>query len=161
MPSTIEYIFIEADYELKCNRYFYYININSNCYCGLVLNWVFPIGKWILLGDFIVSMLCILNNKNNNNDSMKRGQSWRGGTKCDCKLTGCGFDPQSRRWNIYLNLYFHFFALVSRTSAALSSATQHAMPPKYGRKWGTECLNTRFPLPPLQCAGYSVKIKKT
>ena len=57
MPSTIEYIFIEADYELKCNRYFYYININSNCYCGLVLNWVFPIGKWILLGDFIVSML--------------------------------------------------------------------------------------------------------
>ena len=42
-------------------------------------------------------------------------------------------------------LYFHFFALVSRQSAALSSATQHAMPPEFGRKWGTECLNTRFP----------------
>ena len=45
------------------------------------------------------------------------------------KPTGCGFDPHSRRLNIYLNLYFHFLALVSRRSAALSSATQHAMPP--------------------------------
>ena len=60
--------------------------------------------------------------------------------------TGCGFDPRSMRWNIYLNLYFHFFTLVSRQSAALSSATQHAMPPEFGRKWRTECLNIRFPL---------------
>ena len=74
------------------------------------------------------------------------------------KPTGCGFDHYSRRWNIYLNLYFHFFALVSRLSSALSSATQHAMPPEFGRKWGTECLNTRFPLPTLLCAGYSVKL---
>ena len=28
------------------------------------------------------------------------------------------------------------------------------MPPDFGRKWGTECLNTRFPLPTLLCAGY-------
>ena len=28
--------------------------------------------------------------------------------------TGCEFDPHSRNWNIYLNLYFHSFALVSR-----------------------------------------------
>ena len=27
------------------------------------------------------------------------------------KPTGCGFDPYSRRCNIYINLYFHFFAL--------------------------------------------------
>ena len=71
------------------------------------------------------------------------------------KLTGCGFDPHSTIWNIYLNLYFHFFALVSRQSAALSSATQHTMPPESGRKWGMEYLNTRFPLPTLLCAGYS------
>ena len=45
----------------------------------------------------------------------------------------------------YINLYFYFFALVSRLSTALSSATQHAMPPKFGRKWGTECVNTRVP----------------
>ena len=31
-------------------------------------------------------------------------------------------------------------------------ATQHAMPSEFGRKWGTECLNTRFPLPtPTVC----------
>ena len=42
----------------------------------------------------------------------------------------------------------------------LSSATQHAMPPEFGRKWGTECLNTRFPLPNLLCAGHSVKLIK-
>ena len=64
------------------------------------------------------------------------------------KPIGYGFDPHSRRWNIYLNLYFHFFALVSRQSAAaLSSATQDAMPPEFGKKWGMVCLNTRFPLP--------------
>ena len=32
------------------------------------------------------------------------------------------------------------------------------MLPEFGRKWGTDCLNTRFPLPTLQCAGYSVKL---
>ena len=41
---------------------------------------------------------------------------------------------------IYLNLYFHFFALMSRLIAALSSETQHAMPPEFVRKWGTEYL---------------------
>ena len=57
-----------------------------------------------------------------------------------------------------LKFIFPFFALVSRLSAALSSGTQHAIPPEFGRKWGTECLNTRFPLPTLLCAGYSVKL---
>ena len=74
------------------------------------------------------------------------------------KLNDCGFDPQIRRWNIYLNLYFNFFAQVSILSAALNSATQHAMPPEFCRKWGTECLNTRLPLPTLLSAGYSVKL---
>ena len=32
------------------------------------------------------------------------------------------------------------------------------MPPEFGGKWGTEFLNTRFPLPTLLCAGYSVKL---
>ena len=38
-----------------------------------------------------------------------------------------------------------FFVLVAEKSAALSTATQHAMPPEFGGKWGTECLNSRFP----------------
>ena len=54
------------------------------------------------------------------------------------KPTGRGFDPHSRRGNIFLNLYFHFFALVSRQSAALSSATQHAMPPEFGSPLSAE-----------------------
>ena len=44
-------------------------------------------------------------------------------------------------------LIFHF-ALVSRQTAALSSATKHAMPQECGGKWATECLNsiTKYPL---------------
>ena len=57
------------------------------------------------------------------------------------KPTGCGFDLHSRRGNIYSNLYVHFFALVWRQSAALSSTTQQAMPPEFSGKWKTECLN--------------------
>ena len=58
--------------------------------------------------------------------------------------------PLEKR-NIYLNLYFYFVALVSRQSAAMSSATQHAKHPELSGKWRTECLNTRFPLPALLC----------
>ena len=68
------------------------------------------------------------------------------------------FDPHSRKWNIYLHLYFHFFALVFRQKRGASSATQHAMPPELGGEWETECLNTRLPMPTLLCAGYSVKL---
>ena len=32
------------------------------------------------------------------------------------------------------------------------------MPPELGGKSGMECFNTRFPLPTLLCAGYSVKL---
>ena len=56
--------------------------------------------------------------------------------------------------------------MLSRQSAALNSATQHAMPPESGGKWATECLNTRFPLLTMLCAPahththYSIKLKK-
>ena len=52
----------------------------------------------------------------------------------------------------YTRLYKTFI------DSLISSATQHAMPPELGEKWGTECLKTRFPLPTLLCAGYSVKL---
>ena len=60
----------------------------------------------------------------------------------------------------YIQMYFifSFLALVSSRSAALNSATQHAMPPESGRKWGTDCLNTSFLMPTLLCVGYSVKL---
>ena len=86
-------------------------------------------GVMILVTFFLLRWKDLLTNKEAN----------RGAGDCSVTAipTGCGLDPHSRRWNIYLNLYFHFFALVSRQSAALSSATQHAMPPEFGWKWGT------------------------
>ena len=42
---------------------------------------------------------------------------------------------------------------------SISSATQNAIPPEFGRQWGTVCLNARFLLPTL-LGGYSVKLIK-
>ena len=53
---------------------------------------------------------------------------------------------------------FPFFALVTRQNAALSTATLHAMPRKFGGKWTTESFNTRFPLPAL--SGIQSEAKK-
>ena len=50
------------------------------------------------------------------------------------------------------------FALVSMQSAALSSTTEHAIPPEFGGKWGTNCLSTMFPLPTLLCLGYKIQV---
>ena len=55
--------------------------------------------------------------------------------------TGCGFSLEEMK---YLFI-FPFSSLWSSQRAALSSATQHAMLSKFG-KWGTGCLNPRFPL---------------
>ena len=41
--------------------------------------------------------------------------------------TGCGFDNHSRKFNVYLNLYFHFFALAWGQNVALNSANQFAI----------------------------------
>ena len=61
-------------------------------------------------------------------------------------VTGCGFDPLSRKCNNYLNLYIFILGLMSGQSAALCFSTQYAMPPEFGGMWGTKCLNIRFPL---------------
>ena len=48
---------------------------------------------------------------------------------------------------IFIYIYIFISSLWCRgESASLSFATHHAMPPEIGGKWGTECLNTRFPL---------------
>ena len=54
-----------------------------------------------------------------------------------------------------------FFALVSRTSAALSSTTQHAMPTEFDGKWAKEYINIRIPLPTLLLAGNRMTLKKS
>ena len=52
--------------------------------------------------------------------------------------TGCGFVPLHEEIKYLFTFIFSFL----------------------GEKWGTECLNTKFPLPTVLCAGYSVKLKK-
>ena len=49
------------------------------------------------------------------------------------------------------------FSFFFGVEAPLISAIQLAKPPEFGGKWGTECLYTKFSLPALLCAGYSVK----
>ena len=61
------------------------------------------------------------------------------GHMCDCKCEVVGSIPT--RGNDMLRC--------RDESAALSSAIQHAMPQEFVGKWGTKCLNTRFPLPTL------------
>ena len=76
-----------------------------------------------------------------------RGQSWRRGTKCDCKVNWLWVRSPLEEMKYLYKFIFSFLRSGRRRvkSTALSSATQHAMPPEFGRKWGTECLNTRFP----------------
>ena len=86
------------------------------------------------------------------------GQSWRRGRKCDCKID-CLWVRSPLEEVKYLFTFISSFRRSGvKQSAALSSATQHTMPSELGGKWGTECLNTRFPLPTLLCARYSVKL---
>ena len=48
--------------------------------------------------------------------------------------------------NYYLLMFLFLRSGIKGKSAVLSSATQHVMSRKFDVKWGTECLNTRFPL---------------
>ena len=57
-------------------------------------------------------------------------------------------------------LYFMSHIFIVRCVAVLSSATRHVLPREFGRKWGTECVITRFPLPTPLCMEYSVTLKK-
>ena len=59
---------------------------------------------------------------------------------CDCNSDGCGFNPHSREL-IIIYRYYHFYTLVTRQSTALSSVTQHILPPEWGGEWGTRTLN--------------------
>ena len=94
-------------------------------------------------------VLCPNNAINYNNISLTL-------TKCDCRVDWLwARSPLEKMKYLFI---FSFLRLVSGQSAALSSATQHAMPPEFSGKWGTEVLNTMIPLPTQPCGGYSVKL---
>ena len=50
-------------------------------------------------------------------------------------------------------LKFVFPLLRSGVEARRGVKFCHSMLSEFGKKWGTECLDTRFPLPTLLCAG--------
>ena len=54
------------------------------------------------------------------------------------KPTGCWSDPHSRRWNIYLNLYFHFFAPVSKIKRGVEFCHSTRNASRIRHKVGTE-----------------------
>ena len=60
----------------------------------------------------------------------------RGHKPATVSAIGCGLEPHAKN-EIHIE-YFHFLALLTRQSAALSFATQHAMPPEFAGKRGTE-----------------------
>ena len=58
-----------------------------------------------------------------------------------------------------LKKYFPFFVLVLRQSAALSSTTQHAMPPELGGIWETDLTDrrpTHLKRQQLTCSSFGV-----
>ena len=87
-----------------------------------------------------------------------RGPSWRNGTRCDCKTDWLWVRSPLEEMKYLLKFIFPFLRFGFEYKCGVESATQHAMPSEFGRKWGTECHNTSFPLATLQCAGYSVKL---
>ena len=71
------------------------------------------------------------------------GQSTRG-TKCGCSRDGLWVRSSLEEMEY---LIFSLWCRLKRTQ-----------PTQFGGKLGTECINTKFPLPTLPCAGYNVKL---
>ena len=74
------------------------------------------------------------------------------------KSTGSGVRSPLEEVKYLFKFIFPFLRSSVEQSAALNSSIQLKIPPELVRKSGTECLNTRLPLPTLLCAGYSVKL---
>ena len=63
----------------------------------------------------------------------------------DCNRDDYGFRYPFEKINYNL-LIFTFLHYGNSKSTALSSASQQEIPRKFSEKWGTKCLNIRFPL---------------
>ena len=73
-----------------------------------------------------------------------RIEASRGAGAQSVTVKSTGFDPHTRKGNIFFHLYFHFCVKAKRGVEFRHSTRK--------------CLNTRFPLPTLLCAGNSVKL---
>ena len=82
------------------------------------------------------------------------GQSWRSGTKCDCKIDWLWVRSTLEEIKYLLKFIFPFLrsGVEAKRGVEFCHSTRNF--PKIRQKVG----NTRFPLPTLLCAGYSVKL---
>ena len=82
-------------------------------------------------------------------------QSWRSGTRCDCKTDWLWVRSPLEEMKYLLKLIFPFIrsSVEVKRGVEFCHSTRNASIIR-----GTECLNTRFPLPTLLCAGDSVKL---
>ena len=79
-----------------------------------------------------------------------QGQSWRRGTKRDCKNDWFRFVAEGMKYLIFL-----FLSLWCRIKAQRRA-------PEFSKKWEPDCVNTRFPLPTIHAVfGIQRDAKKT
>ena len=83
------------------------------------------------------------------------GQTWRKGTKCDCKRKWLWVQSPREEMKYLLEFLFLHFGVKAKRDVEF----RHLMPSEFGGMWGKHYRNTRLPLPTLLCAGYSVKLK--
>ena len=91
------------------------------------------------------------------------GQSCRRGTKCDCKIDWLWIRSPLKEMEYLFKFIFPFLrsGVEAKRSVELPHSARNASRRRkvlLGGKWGTECLNTRFPLLTLLYAEYTVKL---
>ena len=90
------------------------------------------------------------------------GRSWRRGTKCGCKIEWLWVRSPLEEVKYLFTFIFSFLRSGVEAKRGvefhLSTVNTQYLYLGLGGKWETECLNTRFPLPTLLCAGYSMKL---
>ena len=80
------------------------------------------------------------------------------GTKCDCKIDWLWVRSPLGEVKYLFTFIFSFLRSgveAKRGFEFCNLYASHAMPPEFGGKLGTVCLNTRFPLP--HTVGYCVR----
>ena len=90
--------------------------------------------------------------------TVTRGRSWRSGTKCDRKIDWLWDWSPLEEIKYLLKFIFPFLrsGVEVKRGVEFCHSTRNAS--RIRQKVGTECLSTRFPLPTLLCAGYSVML---
>ena len=93
-----------------------------------------------------------------NKNKIFKGPVVAQGAKCDCKNDWSWFRSPLEEMKYLLKIIFPFLrsGVEARCRVELFHSTRK--PPEFGKKWRTECPNTRLPLPTLLCAEHSVKL---